>query len=278
MSTLPGSMTTSSLRKALRLASLAICILSGRAAFAQQVPPAMYSWDVGTPSPTMMNNDTGYCWLAGLYANFNNTNDYDYVNLTFDSTGNWIFTGLSPDGPAGAIALCQPWSSLTYSPGQPIHDQEFFGLDTGGFINAPVESMCGIEGIGGVLYGGSWMGSVSTGSEDNDPGLPNGTVNIYGGRTSGIIWGQCANFGSSQTQLHPTLITVTTGQSLNLGSSLTQMCVLDSVNKETASDEDPNNALSIWLWVDQDNNYELSADNVGIFGSVTAACIPIQQP
>lgn len=233
-------------------------------ASAGQVAPTMYNWNTATSSPTMMNNDTGYCWLSGVYGNF--TTPSDYVNLTFDSNWNWIFTGATSDAIIYAIALCQPWSSLTNRPGQAYFGYELTGVDSSQFMYAPDESMCGIEGIGGPIAPNIYMGSVCTGCASI-----NGDMNLYASHGQGELWGQCAHFGGG-SQPHPSYTSATSGQTLNLGSSLTQMCVLEEIDAEQ-----PSSGWYAWLDLDGNNNYQLQAYGVGV-GMVYASCTPIPQP
>jgi hypothetical protein len=239
---------------------------------AGQVAPTLYYWNTGIASPMMMNNATGYCWLASVNGNFTNPNDY--VNLTFDSSWNWKFTGVAADGAIYATALCQPWTSLTNRPGQAYFGYFTQGFDSSYGIFPPNESLCGIEGVGGEIAGGDFIVAVglwpwnASGQVDIDDGL----MESNGSNAGEKVWGQCAHFGAGPVP-YPTNSVAYSGQTVNLGSSLTQMCVLAGI--ESVEGGHPSFA---GLSVDSNHNYELTATNLGTQGYVVAACIPIRQP
>jgi hypothetical protein len=250
------------LTSAATLVGMALC---ARSAAATPEVPQQYSWRTGDAPLTMMNNSQGYCWLAGVEATgFQSTSDY--VNLTFTSNFTWEITGSFVDGTAFVQAFCQPWSTLTpRTSGQAYYGVEL--TDPGGEvstnINPPPESLCGIEGIGG-----DWEG------ETTPTGHPDVEVTSSGQMEANSFnwvreWGQCAHFGSGGAP-RASSTSAQNNQSVGLGSSTTQMCVLSEIIQNAADTE-----LEAYLYIDLNNNYDLYA-GTGVYA--VAYCVPIPQP
>jgi hypothetical protein len=221
--------------------------------------PSVTWWQVGTTSPKLMNNSQGYCWLAGVDGAMDQTSDT--VNLTFDANWNWVFTGSVASGESlSAEAMCEPWGSLTNGAGA----NAYFGfrIGNGGVYNIspPPESLCGIEGVGGILTPTAGV-DVNGAGNMVDNSRPNPST----------LWGQCAHLGPNQT---PTFhgATASAGQTISLGSATTQMCVLTIIVADGGD-----NPLVGYMYIDSSNNYELSAAFM-TSGQVTATCIHIPQP
>ena len=233
--------------------------------------PVQYIWNVGSPSPTMMNDSEGYCWLGGVWGPFGYPTDY--VNLTFDASWNWVFTGAQ--GPNEGIqyfnglqatAYCLPWTSLTTSGTYNAYYGGWSPNDGSADMGAPAESMCSVEGIQGAISQSQYTEQIV---------YPFGYM-YDAGPTS--VWGQCAHLGSGAVPqvIYHILQGNPQGnpQVLDLGVSSSQMCTLNYIYNPAGSSE-----LSTALYLSQDyasgqmhwylnNNY----------GLVMAACIPIPQP
>jgi hypothetical protein len=233
------------------------------------IPTVSVPWYVGTQSPVLMNNETGFCWLTEIYKS-NSESNRTTIALTFDSNWNWVFTG-GGDGNSYGVAECLPWKEISRA-------GTTYGVYYGEIAKAPAgpttvymgdtdaESICVTQGWAGNLNYNT-IAFVAPGQG----GTVEITENEEGTPPWMQVWGSCAKLAGGGPALNPSVFTIQPNIFSDMGPANNQMCWLNEIEGDTNNDSQYTRAE---LTISQGDYFAYAT---GI-GSIGVSCLPLLVP
>lgn len=164
-----------------------------------------YSWSQSQGfSTVMMNQNTGWCFLAKVTGHFVGTGEAVWIA---NSNGYWVLTGQSQQQGVAAEATCVPWSTIDPGFGSVSYAWNFYAYQSNNCNSCCPNGTCGVAqtnlvgtgsfctlmGVGGAFAGGGE--SVAVRKNNTSWTLvvnslqPNGTEG----------WAGCFQFNNGQT-------------------------------------------------------------------------------